>query len=104
MTAHTGKTVRELGLVVVLNSAAICRIFGHIELADLLGKDLNRLAQFLRLSLRGRASWWGSRLDSLRVRLFLLISLLLCWLLGCWRALGLLLYPHWNNSPNKSTG
>ena len=79
VATHTGETVRELGLVVVLNSA-ICRILGHIELADLLGEDLDRLAQFLRLSLGGRTNGWGSGLNGLRIRLFLLIGLFLCWL------------------------
>lgn len=91
VTAHTGETVRELGLVIILNSA-ICRILGHIKLADLLGKDLDRLAQFLRLGLGSRTNWWGSGFNGLRIRLFMSIGLLLCWLgLARWGALRLLL-------------
>lgn len=66
MASHAGKTV---GLV--LHMLDRLSILGHVQFADLLGKDLDRLAELVGLGL-GRSCWWRSRLDGFRIRLVLM--------------------------------
>jgi len=66
MASHAGKTV---GLV--LHMLDRLSILGHVQFADLLGKDLDRLAKLVGLGL-GRSRWWRSRLDGFRIRLVLM--------------------------------